>query len=151
MSKIEGKLLGFLSNGPERFNWRGWKCRRYRSQFFYLKEKNKEWCTIGMMTITPKLFFKISLKLWHEAPYRDFKYQFDPNRDFHWYELIVTDELMSSGKKSICHLIVPKGENYYGLLENLFRQIQPMAIFSEEAKSGASDKKILKEIAKEFQ
>lgn len=149
MDKMTSKLIGLIGNKAGNFNWCGWKHKHSRSRYFELGVGNEQ-RVIGVMTITPKCFLRITLKFCYAAPWREPNYEFNPDKDLCWYEFRISDEFMTSGKKTICDIVVQKGSQDFHVLDKLFAKIRAQTVFSDDVKKERNIKTI-DGILKEFQ
>ena len=102
---------------------------------------------VGAMTILPKSFFKVCIRLFFNANSYSNK-EFDPEKYDYVFEVTVLDELRRFGKKNVATIKFRKGQEEAEILHDLFKSVMKRTIFPAKSDRVSSQNKLGVRVAK---
>ncbi len=144
MNKPIKKLIEHLKIQAKKYHWHGYththcRSRKHNGQ----RLSGLAFYRVCLKTIIPDKLITIQINRVYQAGYWHVnREEFDPQKHFYWYELVITDELKRNGNKTILSLDCMRDEADIAIFQELFDAILKLSIFNDKLIEGSKENAI---------
>ncbi|MCX6743313.1 MAG: hypothetical protein NT116_03690 [Candidatus Parcubacteria bacterium] len=144
MDESAEKLIERLKQHANKYHWHGYTHSNCRSRKFNgQRQSGQSFYRMCLKTIIPDKLINIQINRVYKTGYwAADREEFDPQKHFYWYELIIEDALKRNGAKTIISLDCKKDSEDIAIFQELFETILKFSVFPDKYIPG-SNKNVL--------
>jgi len=149
MNESVKKLIEHLKLQAKKYYWHGYTHSNCRSRKFNSqRQSGQAFYRMCLKTIIPDKLITIQINRVYKTGYwKADREEFDQQKHFYWYELIINDELKRNGNKTILSLDCKKDNADIAVFQELFEAILKVSIFHDKLIEGSKENAINQLIA----
>ena len=133
------KLIAHLKQQAHKYNWHGYTHSNCRSRK-YQRKSGEAFYRTCLKTIIPDKLITIQInRVYISGYWKSEKEDFDSEKHFYWYELIILDELKRNGNKTIFSIDCQKESEDAAVFQELFVAILKLSIFHDKIIEGSKE------------